>query len=117
MLQPRHLLTTPLIRRSRLAGSSTTRMAPPSAQLSCGRKPGYQPDSAMVFWRYCNLRIIIGRRAFLERALKSSTSALVNEADAQSASICLEGALDSIRAINQFCSVHLANRLEKWYEL
>lgn len=70
-----------------------------------------------LFWRYCNLRIIIGRRAFLEKALNSAPNIPFDEADTQSAAICLEAALDSIRAISLFCDNHLANRLERWYEL
>jgi transcriptional regulatory protein GAL4 len=70
-----------------------------------------------LFWRYCNLRIVIGRRAFLERALKSPPVSNVDEADEQSAAVCLEAALESIKAISQFCNMHIANRLERWYEL
>ena len=70
-----------------------------------------------LFWRYCNLRIVIGRRAFLERALRSPPMSSIEEADAQSAAVCLEAALDSIKAIGQFCNMHIANRLERWYEL
>jgi transcriptional regulatory protein GAL4 len=83
-----------------------------------GQDPPWLAFSAQkLFWRYCNLRIIIGRRAFLERALNSASTIPTEEADAQSAAICLEAALDSIRAIGQFCDTHLANRLERWYEL
>lgn len=85
---------------------------------AAGQTPPWLIFSAQkLFWRYCNLRVIIGRRAFLERALNGSPISQVEETDTQSAAICLEAALDTILAISHFCTVHLANRLERWYEL
>lgn len=70
-----------------------------------------------LFWRYNNLRIIVGRRSFLERALKGSTMSVAEDPDSRSASICLVAALETIHAISRFCSTHVSNRLEKWYQL
>lgn len=92
-----------------------------SPTAAAGQNPPWLAFSAQkLFWRYCNLRIIIGRRAFLERALKSSALSSVgagDDPDSRSAAICLTAALDSIRAINAFCAVHVSNRLERWYQL
>jgi len=87
-------------------------------KIHTGQTPPWLVFSAhKLFWRYCNLRIVVGRRAFLEKALNSAPTLPVDEADTQSAAICVEAALDSIGAISQFCDNHLANRLERWYEL
>jgi transcriptional regulatory protein GAL4 len=78
-----------------------------------------------LFWRYCNLRIILFRRPFLERALKGlplASSQVGNASPAtglevECAELCLQNATDSILAIHNFFSTRPANRLEWWYGL
>jgi transcriptional regulatory protein GAL4 len=77
-----------------------------------------------LFWRFCNLRIIMARRAFLERALKRlplSTRGTPpgNEppADYILSDVCLSCATDSIDDINRFFKDRIPNALEKWYGL
>jgi transcriptional regulatory protein GAL4 len=76
-----------------------------------------------LFWRYCNLRIIIGRRAFLEQAVTGRSLSHGNlgdgndSVDAQNSANCLQSALDTIRAIHKFCWNSHSNRLELWYAL
>ena len=82
-----------------------------------GTSPWLAFSAQKLFWRYSNLRIILGRRSFLERALKSSTMSVTDDPDSRSASICLTAALETVRAISYFCSTHISNRLEKWYQL
>ena len=93
--------------------------------------PNLDFSAHKLFWRYCNMRIILHRRAFLERALKGlplSTDGLdvgalgtmhAVDIDAACAAMCLEAASDSIKAINQFLSSTRAvpNQLEWWYGL
>lgn len=77
-----------------------------------------------LFWRYCNLRIILARRAFLERALKrlplstrgSPTGGDV-AADHILSGICLQCATDTIYDIDGFFKGRSPNALEKWYAL
>ncbi|GFZ51225.1 hypothetical protein JCM24511_08983 [Saitozyma sp. JCM 24511] len=78
------------------------------------------------FWRYCNLRIILHRRAFLERVLRGQPlcdagpgvdpNSLIWH-DVRCSQLCLESAGDSIRAIHRFFSGRWSNRLESWYGL
>lgn len=78
-----------------------------------------------LFWRYSNLRIILHRRAFLERALKGLslwTGALEGQKTAQEpealcSDMCLQSASASILAINHFFKTRTPNRLEWWYGL
>ncbi len=80
-----------------------------------------------LFWRYCNLRIILFRRPFLERALKGLplASAQLDQGisspatflEAKCAGLCLQNATDSIVAIHDYFSTRPANRLEWWYGL
>lgn len=91
--------------------------------------PGFSFSAHKLFWRYSNLRIILHRRAFLERALKGaplaplpgSTEATTTatDLDAACAAFCLQSAADTISAIHQFLSSHRGgpNRLEWWYGL
>lgn len=65
-------------------------------------------------------RIIIHRRAFLERAISGLPLCLSEtEAGAESTSsdLCLRSARDSILAIAQFFKTRTPNRLEWWYGL
>lgn len=104
-LQEWHTQLPPFLRTD--AANATTESSPQWLAFSAQK----------LFWRYCNLRIIIGRRAFLERALSSSSLMAGDDSDSRSAAICLTAAVETIRAISHFCSVHLANRLERWYQL
>lgn len=76
-----------------------------------------------VFWRHCNLRIILHRRAFLERALKglslwSDDKGSAVTAEEECTRLCLSSAADTIRSIHQFTmSRPRASRLECWYAL
>lgn len=77
-----------------------------------------------LFWRYCNLRIIMARRAFLERALKrmplsTRGSPPGNEppADYILSHVCLSCATDTIDDIHRFFKDRIPNALEKWYGL
>ncbi|GAA5987742.1 hypothetical protein JCM10908_007194 [Rhodotorula pacifica] len=89
--------------------------------------PRFSFSAHKLFWRYSNLRIILHRRAFLERALKGAplaplpglTEAAATDLDAACASLCLQSAADTISAIHQFLSSHRGgpNRLEWWYGL
>lgn len=89
--------------------------------------PRFSFSAHKLFWRYSNLRIILHRRAFLERALKGaplapqpgSPEAADHDLDASCATLCLQSAADTISAIHQFLSSHRGgpNRLEWWYGL
>lgn len=75
-----------------------------------------------LFWRYCNLRIILARRAFLERALKglpmaASSPGAESDLEHTLASICLQCATDTIYDIHNFFKGRSLNRLETWYGL
>lgn len=80
-----------------------------------------------LFWRYSNLRIILHRRAFLERALKKAPLWLDDDsylgldpdtqAEALSAKLCLQTARATIVSINDFFQTRTPNRLEQWYAL
>ncbi|KAL1405741.1 hypothetical protein Q8F55_007411 [Vanrija albida] len=75
-----------------------------------------------LFWRYCNLRIIIHRRAFLQRALTAKPLAALanndNPAELQSAQLCLENAQATINSIHEFFSADTTStRFENWYGL
>lgn len=74
-----------------------------------------------LFWRHCNLKIILFRRPFLERALKGLPLCASQEAgqlaEEHCAELCLENASDTIRAIQGFITRHRGSRLESWYAL
>lgn len=74
-----------------------------------------------LFWRYNNLRIILHRRAFLERALKRLPLSRPTSADAELehtlASICLQCAMETIYDIHEFFQSCALTALEKWYAL
>lgn len=85
-----------------------------------------------LFWRCCNLRIILHRRAFLERALKGlplttaeatfnsgnpTAGVTDNELELRSSEQCLENASQTIRSIHQFFVQPPRDRLEAWYGL
>ncbi|BEJ14418.1 hypothetical protein CspHIS471_0401850 [Cutaneotrichosporon sp. HIS471] len=77
-----------------------------------------------LFWRYCNLRIIMARRAFLERALKrlplstrGSPPSNEPQADYILSDVCLSCATDTIDDIQRFFKDRIPNALEKWYGL
>lgn len=80
-----------------------------------------------MFWRYCNLRIILHRRAFLERALKALPLWLTDEdiedddntvAEIKCTRLCQYNASDTIHSMSRFFSMHQRmSRLESWYGL
>lgn len=78
-----------------------------------------------LFWRYCNHRIILHRRAFLERALMGLPLTLDQDdtdpdscLEVRSCTQCLESASETVRSIHDFFSSRpLTNRLEAWYGL
>lgn len=75
-----------------------------------------------LFWRYANLRIIIHRRAFLQRALTAKPLATLadgdNPAELHSAQLCLQNAQDTINSIHEFFSAGgTSSRFENWYAL
>lgn len=73
-----------------------------------------------LYWRYCNLRIILHRRPFLDRALKHQSIADMTSPttlDHGLAMECLQAALDTIADIHQFMLAGEHTRLEVWYAL
>ncbi|KAL1406806.1 hypothetical protein Q8F55_006213 [Vanrija albida] len=74
-----------------------------------------------LFWRYCNLRIILHRRAFLERALQRLPLSAIHtgqeELEHTLSSYCLQSAMDTIYDIHDFFKGRKLNTLEKWYGL
>lgn len=74
-----------------------------------------------LFWRHSNLKIILYRRPFLERALKGlplcSSREAGPSAEEHCAELCLENASNTIRAIHDFITRHRGSRLESWYAL
>ena len=77
-----------------------------------------------LFWRYCNLRIILHRRAFLERALtgkplvaNSDLGLVGSDPDSSSALSCLRASMDTIDAVRDFFQVEPPSRLQTWYGL
>ncbi|AFR98143.2 nuclear protein [Cryptococcus neoformans C23] len=80
-----------------------------------------------MFWRYCNLRIILHRRAFLERALKALPLWVTDEdiegddntvAEIKCTRLCQYNASDTIHSMSRFFSMRQRmSRLESWYGL
>ncbi|KIR55195.1 nuclear protein [Cryptococcus gattii Ru294] len=81
-----------------------------------------------MFWRYCNLRIILHRRAFLERALKALPLSPTDEeiegeddstvAEIKCTRLCQDNASDTIHSMSRFFSMRQQmSRLESWYGL
>jgi transcriptional regulatory protein GAL4 len=75
-----------------------------------------------LFWRYSNLRIILARRAFLERALKAlpmgpSSPPEGMDLEHTLATICLQCAIDTIYDIHGFFKGRTLGRLDAWYGL
>nr|XP_019043141.1 hypothetical protein I302_08852 [Kwoniella bestiolae CBS 10118]OCF22071.1 hypothetical protein I302_08852 [Kwoniella bestiolae CBS 10118] len=80
-----------------------------------------------MVWRYCNLRIILHRRLFLERALRGlplwvddaqAMEGMV-EAEMECCKRCQDNAAETITSINDFFRNKSGreNRLEEWYGL
>lgn len=74
-----------------------------------------------LFWRYNNLRIILHRRAFLERALKRLPLCRPTTPDQELehtfASICLQCAMETIYDIHEFFHAGVLTPIEQWYAL
>ncbi|KAI5478756.1 nuclear protein [Pseudohyphozyma bogoriensis] len=91
--------------------------------------PGLRFSKQKLFWRYENLRIILHRRAFLERAMKglalwmglTDVSAedlgVSTELDLYCSEVCLQSASATISTIHHFCATRPSSRLECWYAL
>lgn len=73
-----------------------------------------------LYWRYCNLRIILHRRPFLDRALKGQSITDMSAPTTLEQSFameCLQAALDTITDIHMFMLAGEHTRLEVWYAL
>lgn len=76
-----------------------------------------------LFWRYSNLRMILHRRCFLERALTGGplwhvTNSSDNEEQLKSCRLCLSMAADTITSIAEYSSARAQlSPLERWYAL
>lgn len=79
-----------------------------------------------MLWRYCNLRIILHRRMFLERALKglplwqdAGETTVEMRATMDCCRLCQCNATETINSIGEFFSSKSGNfsRLEGWYGL
>lgn len=77
-----------------------------------------------LFWRYCNFRIILHRRAFLERVLHGRPlNSLLdddNPLELECARICMQSARDTIRGIHRLFVTNNAcatpkDSFEIWY--
>lgn len=85
-----------------------------------GDTPWLYFSAHKLFWRYSNLRIILHRRAFLDRALKGLPMAGNTpgmEIEHTLASTCIDCAMDTIYDIHGFFKGRIPNRLETWYAL
>lgn len=94
----------------------------PQVQLSQVKETPWIYFSAhKLFWRYNNLRIILHRRAFLERALKRLPLSRPTSPDADLehtlASICLQCSMETIYDIHVFFQSGTLTALERWYAL
>jgi transcriptional regulatory protein GAL4 len=80
-----------------------------------------------LLWRYSNLRVIVFRRPFLERALRlaplmpqvlsESDITPIGTAELAGVAECLASAQETIHSIHHFFSTHSAAKLEWWYGL